>query len=328
MRKIAFILIAAFIASLLASCGTSSEYVTDSSFALDTLVSFKVAGQENASENIADCMNMIDRLDGVLSKTNRQSDISKLNASAEAVLTPEGYETLKLACRLSLDTDGAYDPTVGEIVGLWDITGNARVPRDDELARAMTHVGADKLIFDDVTNTVKKTDPETIVDLGGAGKGYVCQKAVELLASKGGYGVVSFGSSIGVFGAKPDGSCWNIAITDPSDPSSTIGYVTVPNGFISVSGDYERYAEIDGKRYCHIIDPATGRPVDNGVHSVVVWNGDGEAGDVISTALFVCGEDGVETLRGAGLEFEAMIISDAGTFMTDGMKKIYTEYGK
>ncbi|MBQ7161203.1 MAG: FAD:protein FMN transferase, partial [Clostridia bacterium] len=86
------------------------------------------------------------------------------------------------------------------------------------------------------------------------------------------------------------------------------------------------YAVIDGVRYCHIIDPRTGRPVDNGVHSVVVWNHDGLEGDVISTALFVLGEDGIETLKDAGLDFEALIISERGMTMTDGMKEIITVY--
>ena len=324
-RFCAVILILLILTSL-CSCDKESDYRAEIFFALDTIITVKVAGDDNAEADIEDAIGLVTSLEDQISNTVAESDISRLNSQPSAVLADDAYAALSDAVTASIQCGGAYDPSLGALVELWNITGDdPRVPSDGEIAAALSHCGADKLTLDGDFMTAARSDEKLKIDLGGAGKGYVCQKATELLASKGGYGIVSFGSSIGVFGSKPDGSGWNIAITDPYDPASTIGYVTIPYGYISVSGDYERYAEIDGKRYCHIFDPATGRPVDNGVHSVVVWTGDGEAGDVISTALFVTGEDGIDRLRTAGLTFEAMIISDCGVTMTDGMREIFTE---
>ena len=308
----------------LSACVEYPEYVTDSVFGLDTVITIKVAGQDNAEENMEKCWELIASLDKKLSKTSDSGDVANVNSKDHAVLSEEGFAVLARAIELSSLTGGAFDPTLGTLISLWDVTGNARVPSDAEIADALSHTGADKLTLDPDALTVSRSDPALKVDLGGAGKGYVCQRAVEYLSGFGGYGLVSFGSSIGVFGKKADGADWNIAVTDPYDPANVVGYISIPNGYISVSGDYERYAEIDGVRYGHIIDPSSGRPVDNGVHSVVVWTRNGEEGDVISTALFVLGEDGIEFLRSAGLEFEAYIISDRGETKTEGMEKMFT----
>jgi len=107
-----------------------------------------------------------------------------------------------------------------------------------------------------------------MLDLGGAAKGYICEKAVDSLISCGAeYGIVSIGGNIGVFGENPNGGQWNIGIKNPSEPSELIGKVAIEGGFVAVSGDYERYFERDGVRYHHIIDPSTGYPAESGVRS-------------------------------------------------------------
>ena len=326
MRKLSLLLL--FLLFCLTSCYEYPEYTTDSVFALDTIITVK-ANQENAEQNIKEMWDLIAGLDKMISRTCENGDLYNFNESEGYCAVPDELLTvIKASLSLSFKTGGAYDPTIAPVTDLWGITSDhPRVPSDDEIAEALTHCGTDKLLFGGSgTMKLKRDDADMKLDLGGSGKGYVCQKATELMARGGGYGIVSFGSSIGVFGTKADGTGWNIAITDPYDTSKTVGYVTIPDGYISVSGDYERYAEIDGKRYCHIIDPSTGFPVDNGVHSVVVWNHDGLEGDVISTALFVLGEDGIDALKAAGLEFEAFIISDRGVTVTDGMKGVITIY--
>lgn len=330
MRKISLLSLICILIFCLSSCIEYPEFTTDSVFALDTVITVK-ANQENAEKNINETWDLIAGLDKMLSRTDETGDLFAFNLSEGMCGLPDELgEVITESVILSLITGGAYDPTLAPVTDLWGITtDHPRVPSDDEIKEALSHCGTDKLL---VTGSGKhmfqRADGKMKLDLGGSGKGYVCQRATELLSSHGGYGLVSFGSSIGVFGTKKDGSGWNIAITDPADPAKTLGFVTIPDGYISVSGDYERYAVIDGVRYCHIIDPRTGRPVDNGVHSVVVWNHDGLEGDVISTALFVLGEDGIETLKDAGFDFEALIISDRGRTMTGGIEKIITFFGE
>ena len=291
-------------------------------YAMDTLITFKTS--ESYPELEAFCDNMIASIDSLISKTREGSDVYRFNRGERVTLSVDTNDLLTRVLELCRLTEGAYDPTVGLLCELWDITGDARVPGEDEINEAVCHIGYDKLVVEN--GQLYSSDMELKLDLGGAGKGYTLEKLIEILSESQGYGLVSFGSSIGVYGTKPDGKCWNIAITDPYNPKSTVGYVSIDEGFISVSGDYERYAEIDGKRYCHIIDPKTGYPVSNGVHSVVVYTKDAVVGDVISTALMVSGEQGIEKFKQAGIEFEAFIISDSGYTSTENMKKILTIY--
>ncbi len=322
IRSFLICILALITAFCFSSCSEDSPN-EKSFFLMDTLVTIKSNGVPD--DAIWRCEELIYEIESAISRTAQESDVYEFNKSENG--TELKFETAELMsrilelCRL---TDGAYDPTVACLTELWDITGEARVPDESEISEALQHVGYGSLTLDE--NSLMKSDPELMIDLGGAGKGYACERTVELLYETDGYGLVSFGSSIGVFGQKPDGSAWNIAITDPYEPSSTIGYVTVYDGYISVSGDYERYAEIDGVRYSHIIDPKTGYPVSNGVHSVVIYSKDAVAGDVLSTALMVDGEEGIEKYKNAGIEFEALVISDRGYTMTDGMEKILTLY--
>lgn len=292
-------------------------------FLMDTLVTIK--SDRVSDEAIWQCETLIYDIESTLSRTEKESAVYSFNHCEDGVLLDREYAALMSRilelCRL---TDGAYDPTVSAVADLWDITGDPRIPSDEDIAAALSRVDYNSLAVDGLT--LNKSNPEVMIDLGGAGKGYACEKALELLCRTEGYGLVSFGSSIGVFGKKPDAKGWNIAITDPYEPSSTIGYVTVESGYISVSGDYERFAEIEGQRYCHIIDPKTGRPISNGVHSVVVYSSDAVVGDALSTALMVTGEEGIDKFKNAGLEFEALVISDRGYTMTDEMKNILTLY--
>ena len=327
MRKLSLVLTVLICVAFLASCGDDVSYVEDSFFAMDTVVSFRIVSA-TASEDLKECERMIGDLEKLLSPTVAESDVSRFNASnSGCAVSKPVFDVVAVSVELSQKTGGAYDPTIASLTQLWDITGESpRVPDESEIAEAMSHTGVSKLKLTEETLTVEKDDSGLMLDSGGAAKGYACQAICEYLLSRGGYGLVSFGSSVGVYGEKQDGEPWNIGITDPGDTSSTIGYVSIDGGYLSVSGDYERFAEIDGKRYCHIFDPSTGYPADNGVHSAVVWSQDGAAADIISTALFVMGEDGIDALKNAGLEFEALLITDDGFSMSDGMKDIMTFY--
>ena len=310
--------------SLLCLLSCSERAADEKSFFLmDTLVTIK--STDVSDEAVWRCEDRIFEIEAAISRTAEESDVYKFNASESgAELTKDSRALVTQVLELCEVLDGAYDPTVATLCGLWDITGDARIPSESEISEALLHTGYAKLTLDG--SRLIKNDAEVKIDLGGSGKGYACKEAVKLLSASEGYGLVSFGSSIGVFGQKPDGAGWNIAITDPYEPSSTVGYVTLYDGYISVSGDYERYAEIDGVRYSHLIDPKSGYPLSNGVHSVVIYSKDAVVGDVLSTALTVAGESAIEKYKSAGIEFEALIISDRGYTMTDGMKKILTLY--
>lgn len=138
-------------------------------------------------------------------------------------------------------------------------------------------------------------------------------------------GVISVGGSILVYGAKPDGSSWKVAIVNPADTASAIGYMSLKGTWcVSTSGDYERYAMVDGIRYHHILNPATGYPADSGVRSVTVLSDSGLLSDALSTACFVLGiEEGMELAEKYGAE--ALFVDTKGNIvMSPGMEECFT----
>ena len=161
------------------------------------------------------------------------------------------------------------------------------------------------------------------LDLGAAGKGLALQEIQALLAERPEISgaVISLGGSILTFGSKPDGSTWRVGIMNPEDTSSNIGILSLEGQWcVSTSGDYERYAEIDGVRYHHILDPETGYPADSGVRGVTILTKEGLAGDALSTACFILGpEKGMALARKYGAE-ALFVLEDGEIVMTEGME--------
>ena len=132
------------------------------------------------------------------------------------------------------------------------------------------------------------------------------------------------GGSILTYGSKPEGGAWQIAVTDPLDPSESVGVLTLDGGHcVSTSGDYERYVEVDGVRYHHILDPRTGSPAHSDVAGVTIVTKDGFLSDALSTACFVLGqEEGQKLLE--KYDAEGLFINHEGTItMTEGMRQYF-----
>ena len=223
--------------------------------------------------------------------------------------------------RLSSLTGGAFDYTLGNLTELWNITGggprgDSTPPAQHEIDAALSHCGRDKIKI--TGDRISKLDVNVKIDFGGIGKGMAAQQLLEYLSTTDvEYGLVSIGGNIGVFGEKPEYGNYKIGIRDPIDTSGVIGYCYIGSGFVSVSGDYERYFESDGVRYHHILDPKTGYPAESGVHSVAVIASNGAAADALSTALFVMGVDkSLEFYSEGSLSFEAIFVTDSGEIVT------------
>ena len=139
------------------------------------------------------------------------------NSSDGGTEDPDGVfsAVLKTALDLAAATDGAYDPTIGRtFLSLWNINGGGPVPSEESIGDALSHVGYGKVSLEN--GNVYKDDHALRVDLGGIGKGYAVQKIVEYLPTAGvKYGLCSFGSTVGVFGSKPDGKKFRITVCDP-----------------------------------------------------------------------------------------------------------------
>lgn len=303
---------------------TEVQKYTNTDFAMDTVVS-ETLYTTGDDLNTAIGQKIRDIETEYLSWTDEDSQIAKLNASAgETTEVSEelaGY--LARIEQLASDSDGAFDPTLGKVIRLWDIDGeDPHVPETSELDALLKDVGYQKVTLDGNKVTLAE---DTTLDLGAVGKGIGCdvisdflkdQKEVEGMILNLG------GSSVFAYGHKPDDSPWKVAVTDPRDTEGDyLGVITLEGGeFLSTSGDYEKYFMEDGKRYHHILDPKTGYPVWNGLDSVTVICDSGLLADGLSTACFVLGrEDALKLLEKYNAE-AAFVDEDKNVYLTDGLK--------
>lgn len=244
-------------------------------------------------------MDEIDRLDRQLSHYQPESDITRLNAHAfehYVRVEPSLYRLLHQCVDFSRITDGAFDITAQALVRLWGFhTGEHRVPTDEEIEQTRAATGWEQLEFDDDEQLVHFTVPGMEIALGAIGKGYAVDRAIDMLRFYHLDNAVLHGgtSTIYALGAQPGQDGWEFTMRDPRDRTTPIETVQLRNEAISTSGPYEQQFEQDGVRYCHIIDPRTGRPVPR-ILSVWVIAPSATESDALSTALFVMGPERAE----------------------------------
>ena len=223
------------------------------------------------------------------------SELSQLNASAAEkpfVCSPMLYGILSEAREAWSFSEGRFDVTSGPLMRLWGFyrkSGAPQLPDDKELVAASTLVGLEKVVFNDAERSVYFTVPGMSIDLGGIAKGYAADLAAARAAAAGaGRGAVNLGGNIRLLdGGAAEG--WPVAIRDPMNRDAVCEEFILRRGAVSTSGNYERYVVIDGKRYTHIMNPLTARPVDN-VLAVTVTAATAQRADWLSTSLFIGGE--------------------------------------
>lgn len=245
---------------------------------------------------VGGALDEIDRVDRLMSHYRRDSPLSRLNreaASGPVAVEPELLDFLAECLRWSRESDGAFDVTVGPLMKAWGFfRDGGRVPAEAELARVLETVGYRHVVLDQEAGTVRFDRPGVELDLGGIGKGYAVDRAVEVLRRR---GILSAlvnlgGSSVYGLGAPPGREAWEVGLADPTSPGKTARTVKLRDRALSVSGGYERFFEKDGVTYSHIMDPRTGRPVQ-GVLSVAVLTDSATAGDALDDVLFVLGPE-------------------------------------
>ncbi|MDR3304974.1 MAG: FAD:protein FMN transferase [Clostridiales Family XIII bacterium] len=261
----------------------------------------------------------------LISWRNDDSELARINkgAGSPMEISDEMKNYLENAIAIAANSGGAFDPTVGGLSRLWDFDNEEEIiPGQEAIAELLNHVGYEKIAVEG--NTISLTGGVSI-DLGGIGKGIGCdevQKYLEENEEITGALINIGGSSTVVYGAKASGEPWKIALQNPRDSAGYAGALTLAGThYISTSGDYEKYFEKDGKRYHHILDPATGYPAESGLMSVTVAASSGALSDALSTACFVLGKEKSMALL-SKYDAEAVFIgSDKNITVTDGLKE-------
>ena len=322
--RISVILLICVLMLLTACTKNENEYYTREIYSMNTVININVAPDvKNAEQICNEAVYYIYELEAKLSANVKDSAVSKFNSTSEPFKAEEEFlNVMHYAIDIANATEGAYDPTVLPLTRLWNVTEGGYLPTDSEVAMARSNVDHTALSIE--ADTIIKSTA-VCVDLGGIAKGYALGKVVRTLSEDVPYGMVSFGGNVGVWGEKPEGGPWEIGIKNPFNPEGIVGKIITDGGYVSVSGDYERYFEVAGKRYHHIFDPKTGYPADSGLHSVAVYTTDAAIGDALSTALFVMGYDKAIEFYDSGLyDFEALFITDNDLLMTKGMEEMFT----
>ncbi len=222
------------------------------------------AERENTADMAAtSAIDEVRRIETRYSRYSERSWLSEINLAAATGRTIEmDDETAALldyafAChRIS---GGLLDITTGVLREMWNFTSGI-LPSAEEVAALLPRVGMDKLIWE--RPRLRFRQPGIELDFGGIGKEYAADRAAAVCKANGlTRGLVDLGGDIRILGPQPDGQPWRIWIRHPRMPDTAIAVVELTTGALATSGDYERYMEVDGKRYCHLLNPRTGWPV-------------------------------------------------------------------
>ncbi len=331
------IVLAAFFVINASGCGRATYQYQTTDIAMGTMLSVNVYTNQPEGEKLPGRLKdrIIELEEQELSWRVETSDIGRINAAAGSgtavSVSLDLQKDLEELLEVSARSNGAFDFTIGAVSRLWNIDEgalkgsednvSAKIPTPDEIAEVLAVTGYEKLA-DGIILPAGMS-----IDLGAVGKGIACDRLGEYLEQEKVTGaVISIGGSILTYGSKPDGSPWQVGIVNPHDTSALLGTLTLTGEwYVSTSGDYERFIEVDGEVYHHIIDPATGYPADSGLKSVTILCKSGLLSDALSTACFVLGaQEGMKLAESYGAE--ALFVDDAGNiYMTEQMKKIFKE---
>lgn len=309
--------------------GDEMTAYTESLFAMDTYMTFTAYGA-NAEDALKQVCDRIAELEGLWSATDAGSEIYQVNHSGgqPVAVSGETEELVSFALAMAEETDGALEPTIYPVLTAWGFTTDEnRVPAGNEIAERLATVGYEGVNIESGAITL---EAGAMLDLGAVGKGYAGDEAVRILKDNGvSSALLDVGGNIQALGTKPDGSRWRVGLKDPFS-GGVLGVIRVADEAVVTSGSYERYfIGGDGKKYGHIIDPATGYPVDNGLASVTVISGEGKLCDALSTALFVMGLERAEDYWRQRQGFDMILVAEDGNiYVTEGIKDQFSLQGE
>lgn len=253
---------------------------------------------EAASETIAE----VRRLELKYSRFRPDSYLSEINAAARSgssiEVDPETSGLIDHAFKAYALSNGLFDVTCGVLREVWNDAISAP-PREADIFAVLRRLGLEKVIW--ARPQLTFTVPGMEFDFGGIAKEYAADRAVRICRMRGlSRGLINLGGDIAVIGNHPDNPPWRIGITDPFGSGAALATLFVSGGGVATSGTYERFRELNGHIYSHIINPKTGWPVE-GLPSVTVTSETCLEAGMYSTLALLMGEDAPSWLRSSGV---------------------------
>lgn len=258
----------------------------------------------------------ITRIENLISEWRPGTQISEVNRNAgiqPVKVDKEVFELTKRAIHFSKISHGAFDISFAAMDKIWRFDDTmTEMPTPATVKRSVEKVGYKNIILDSVHSTIFLQLPGMKIGFGSIGKGYAADRGRQLMQAHGvPAGIVNASGDMTAWGTQPDGTDWNIGITNPFNADTLLAVITLKDAAVTTSGSYEKYVELNGKRYSHIINPKTGYPA-TGLTSVTVTGPLAETANGFCTSLMVLGKK-----KGMGLinkypAYSCIMITDAG----------------
>ncbi|MBW8350958.1 FAD:protein FMN transferase [Bacillus sp. IITD106] len=315
---------------LISGCGQSNQTKVlstpykETDFLMGTVVTVRI--YDNGKEAVLEpAFKRINSLASRITVNEKGSEIDQINQNAgiqSVKVSKDIYKLIAAGKDYSEKANGSFDISIGPLTSLWHIGfPDARKPDDTEIKAALPLISYKHIEINKKNQTVLLTKKGMQLDLGAIAKGFITDEVAKVLKQHDvKTAIIDLGGNIYVMGKNPSGKDWTVGIQDPFSPRGEIvGKISESNKSIVTSGIYERYLEIDGNKYHHLLNPKDGYPFNNEIAGVSIISDQSIDGDALSTVVFSKGiKDGMKFIEGIK-GVEAIFIS------TD--KKIYTTKG-
>ena len=328
LRILTILLISILIVAF--GCGGKGIYKR-TELAMGTVVEISVADKDKDPEAIEKAIckafDRIKEIEALMSSYLKGSDVSRINRLGKGkyvAVSDETFEVIRTSIKFSKLSEGAFDITILPVLELWGFSSKIRedVPTQEEIGERLPLVNFRNILIDEEERAVGFSVAEMEIDLGGIAKGYAVDEAIVVLKNEGiKKAMVNAGGDVYCLGTKDNDQLWVIGIKHPRKPGQILTTLEIKGQAIATSGDYEKYYTIKGKRYPHIIDPRTGRPVQNDVMSVTILAPTCLEADALATTCFVLGKEKGLKLIGSLDGVEGMIVSQQGSGIEVGFSK-------
>lgn len=250
--------------------------------------------KEKAEASIDRAIEEIQRIEKLLTTYDESSQTNLINRNAGIApvkVDREIFDLIQRSKKISSITQGAFDITYGSIdKSLWNFDKNMTALPDKITAKKLVRlINYENVILDELNTTVFLKEKGMRIGFGGIGKGYAAERAKYVLRKNGvNDGIVNAAGDLTTWGYQPDGQPWTIGIANPDAPQHPFSYLNITDMAVATSGNYEKFAVIDGKKYSHTIDPKTGFPV-TGIKSVTIISPNAEIADAMATPVMIMG---------------------------------------
>lgn len=269
-----------------------------------------------AEQNINEVIAEITRIENLISDWKPDSQVSQVNQNAgikPIKVDREVFELAQRALKLSEITNGGFDVSFAAMDRIWKFDGSmTEMPSAEAIKKSVEKVGYKNIILDSVQSTIFLKLKGMKIGFGALGEGYATDKCRTMMIAKGiEAGIVNGSGDMSTWGKQPNGQPWKIGITNPFKPEKLLAVVPLNQGAVTTSGSYEKFVIFNGKRYSHIINPATGYP-STGLCSVTVFGPNAETANGLSTSMMVLEQTEGLLLLQKFPDYSCVMITDNG----------------